>query len=228
MKLKAKTCKMIFTLGIPSFFTQISAAIMQIVMNNLMRKYGAATIYGSDIALSCYGMVMKIYQLAHAMLVGVSSGTQPINGFNFGAKQYSRVKETYKLAVTVSFVISLIWFAIYQGLAGVIGSLFVKNDPLYSEFTKHFIRIYMMAFFIYGPPMTTASFFQAIGKPWKALLLSLSRQAFFLIPLALFLSSIYGLDGAIIAAPAADILTMALAVILITFELKQWRKENFI
>ena len=76
--------------------------------------------------------------------------------------------------------------------------------------------------------MTTASFFQAIGKPWKALLLSLSRQAFFLIPLALFLSSIYGLDGAIIAAPAADILTMALAVILITFELKQWRKENFI
>ena len=127
MKLKAKTCKMIFTLGIPSFFTQISAAIMQIVMNNLMRKYGAATIYGSDIALSCYGMVMKIYQLAHAMLVGVSSGTQPINGFNFGAKQYSRVKETYKLAVTVSFVISLIWFAIYQGLAGVIGSLFVKT-----------------------------------------------------------------------------------------------------
>lgn len=106
MRLKADTCKEILTLGIPSFFTQISAALTQIVMNNLMKTYGASTIYGSDIALSCYGMVMKIYQVAHSMFVGVSSGTQPINGFNYGAKQYGRVKKTYSLAIKVALVIS--------------------------------------------------------------------------------------------------------------------------
>ena len=75
----------ILALGLPSLLTQMMTAAVQIVMNNLMRKYGAATIYGSDIALSVYGMMLKIYQIAHAMFVGVSSATQPINGFNFGA-----------------------------------------------------------------------------------------------------------------------------------------------
>ena len=81
----------ILALGLPSLLTQMMTAAVQIVMNNLMRKYGAATIYGSDIALSVYGMMLKIYQIAHAMFVGVSSATQPINGFNFGAQHYDRV-----------------------------------------------------------------------------------------------------------------------------------------
>ena len=225
---KAKVCKEIFSLGIPSFFTQISAAITQIVMNNLMRKYGAATIYGSDIALSCYGMVMKIYQLAHSMFVGVSSGTQPINGYNYGAKQYGRVKETYKLAIMTAFSISILWFALYMIFAGKVGGLFVDNNQLYNEFTEHFIRIYMMAFFIYGPPMATASFFQAIGKPVKALVISLSRQMFFLIPLAVIFSSFMGLDGALFAAPAADTLTFLLAFSLIFVELRSWKKNNMV
>ncbi len=227
-RLCAQQCKEVVRLGIPSFFTQICAALMQIVMNNMMRKYGAATVYGSDIALSCYGMVMKIYQLAHSMLVGVSSGTQPINGYNFGAKQYDRVRKTYRLAVTVAFLISLFWFLFYQIFAGSIGAVFVKDSPLYVEFTKHFLRIYMIAFFVYGPPMSTSSFFQAIGKPSKALLLSLSRQAFFLVPLALILSSIYGLDGALAAAPIADLLTFILAVVLIATERQSWKKAGMI
>ena len=225
---RAKVCREIFSLGIPSFFTQISAAITQIVMNNLMRKYGAATVYGSDIALSCYGMVMKIYQLAHSMFVGVSSGTQPINGYNYGAKKYKRVKETYRLGIMTAFVISFLWFVLYMAFAGKIGGLFVDNDPLYNEFTGHFIRIYMMAFFIYGPPMATASFFQAIGKPARALVISLSRQMFFLVPLAVTLSGIFGLNGALAAAPAADVLTFILAAALIIFEMKGWKRKNMI
>lgn len=80
----------ILSLGVPSFITQIMSAALQIVMNNLMRTYGAASVFGSDIALSVYGMMMKVYQIAHSMFVGVSSATQPINGFNFGAKNYDR------------------------------------------------------------------------------------------------------------------------------------------
>ena len=82
----------IFKLGIPSFLTQIMTAAVQVTMNNLMTRYGAQTAYGGDVALSVYGMVMKVYQIAHAMFVGVSSATQPINGYNFGAKRYDRVR----------------------------------------------------------------------------------------------------------------------------------------
>ena len=84
----------IFKLGIPSFLTQIMTAAVQVTMNNLMTRYGAQTAYGGDVALSVYGMVMKVYQIAHAMFVGVSSATQPINGYNFGAKRYDRVRAT--------------------------------------------------------------------------------------------------------------------------------------
>ena len=86
----------------------------------------------------------------------------------------------------------------------------------------------MMAFFIYGPPMATASFFQAIGKPVKALVISLSRQMFFLIPLAVIFSSFMGLDGALFAAPAADTLTFLLAFSLIFVELRSWKKNNMV
>ena len=75
--------KMILQLGFPSLLTQGLTALVQIVLNNLMRVYGEASIYGSDMALSVYGMMMKVYQLAHSMFVGVSSAIQPINGYNF-------------------------------------------------------------------------------------------------------------------------------------------------
>ena len=212
MKLSGKVCKTILSLGISSFFTQIATAALQIIMNNLMKIHGAATIYGSDIALSCYGMMMKIYQIAHAMLVGLSSGTQPINGFNYGAKQYDRVKTTYKYAFIFSFIISTGWFIVYMVFPSQIAYLFVNDSPMYQEFAKVCFRSYMLVFFIYGMPMVTSSFFQAIGKPSKALLLSLSRQAFFLIPLSLILSSKFGLKGALFSAPIADTLTFIVAL----------------
>lgn len=228
MKLSGKVCKTILSLGISSFFTQIATAALQIIMNNLMKIHGAATIYGSDIALSCYGMMMKIYQIAHAMLVGLSSGTQPINGFNYGAKQYDRVKTTYKYAFIFSFIISTCWFIVYMVFPSQIAYLFVNDSPMYQEFAKVCFRSYMLVFFIYGMPMVTSSFFQAIGKPSKALLLSLSRQAFFLIPLSLILSSKFGLKGALFSAPIADTLTFIVALSLIIYEFKLWKKNGFI
>ena len=97
----------ILKLGFPSFLTQIMTALVQVTMNNLMKTCGAASVYGSDIALSVYGASMKVYQIAHAMFVGVSSATQPINGFNYGAKNYGRVRETYRLASRIALLVSI-------------------------------------------------------------------------------------------------------------------------
>ena len=196
-------------------------------MNNMMRYYGANTIYGSDIALSCYGTMMKVYQIAHAMFVGVSSGTQPINGFNYGAKQYKRVKQTYYTAITIALIISFVWWLIYQTFPAQIASLFVSTEQTdYIAFAVYCYRFYMLAFFVYGFPMVTASFFQAIGKPINALAISVSRQILFLIPLAIILSPQYGIKGSLISAPIADISTFLLAVVLILYELNQWNKKG--
>lgn len=227
MVLDFHTTVSILSLGIPSFITQIATACTQIVMNNMMRYYGADTLYGSDVALSCYGTMMKVYQIAHAMFVGVSSGTQPINGFNYGAKQYKRVKQTYYTAIIIALMISFVWWLIYQIFPAQIASLFVQGEQKdYIAFAVYCYRFYMLAFFVYGFPMVTASFFQAIGKPINALAISISRQILFLIPLAIILSSQYGIKGSLISAPIADILAFLLAVILILYELNQWNKKG--
>lgn len=228
LRLRGKTVGAIFKLGFPSLCTQTASAATQIVMNNLMRKYGAMTIYGSEIALSCYGLMMKLYQIAHAMFVGLASGASPIHGFNFGAKQYARVQETIKTAAKASIVISILCFLVFQLGGGFLASLFVQDEPLYQEFAVYCFRLYMAGFFVYGLPNVVASFFQAIGSPKKALLVSLSRQVIFLIPLALLLSSFFGMNGALGAAPAADIITFLLAVFLLLKEMKNWRKKGMI
>ena len=222
------TAKSICSLGFPSLCTQAATAATQIVMNNLMRRYGVGTIYGSEIPLSCYGTMTKIYQIAHAMFVGLASGTQPINGYNFGAKHYARVRQTYRTAAFASLLISLAWFCVFRWGGGLLAAMFVTGEPLYQEFAAHCFRLYMLGFFVYGLPQVTASFFQATGQPVKSLAVSLSRQALFLIPLAVLLSGRFGLDGALAAAPAADMLAFLLAVCLVFREMRVWRHRDWI
>ena len=228
LKLQGAVVGHIFKLGFPSLCTQTASAATQIIMNNLMRKYGAMTIYGSEIAISCYGLMMKLYQISHAMFVGLASGASPIHGYNFGAKQYDRVKQTIKTAAKASIIISVVWFVIFQLGGGFLASLFVENEPLYQEFAVHCFRLYMAGFFVFGLPNVTSSFFQAIGSPKKALVVSLARQVFFLIPLALILSARFGMDGALGAAPLADLLTFALALFLLVKEIKNWKKKGML
>lgn len=218
----------ILSLGIPSLLTQIMNALVQITMNNLMSVYGSKTIYGGDTALSVYGMMMKVYQIAHSMFVGVSSATQPINGYNFGAKNYKRVYETYKMAVKIAITISIIWFAVYQIFPRFIAMMFVSDDAIYIDCAEHIFRIYMAMFFIYGLHLVTASFLQSIGKPTKALLIPIIRQAVFLIPLSIILSSKFGLNGAVMAAPIADMAVFIVALTLAVTEFRTWKKNGLI
>lgn len=218
----------ILALGVPSLLTQAMTALVQITMNNLLRRYGAASVYGSDIALSVYGMMIKVYQIAHSLFVGVSSAVQPINGFNFGARHYDRVRQTYTLAARISLTISVVCFAVFMLLPRQIGMLFVSDSETYLDCAAHIFRIHMMAFFLYGLHMTTASFFQGIGKPMRALLIPLVRQGVFLIPLAVLLASRFGLDGALYAVPIADTLVFLLSVGLVLGEFRSWHQKGWL
>lgn len=218
----------ILSLGFPSLLTQAMTALVQITLNNLLRKYGAVTVYGSDIALSVYGMMIKVYQIAHSMFVGVSSAIQPINGFNFGAGNYRRVRDTYGLAAKISLGISVLWFLVFMLVPRQIGMLFVSDSELYLDCAQHCFRIYMLAFFVYGLHMTTASFFQGIGKPSRSMLIPLARQGVFLIPLAILLSRSFGMDGALAAVPIADTLVFLLSVLLVWREFRSWKQRGWL
>lgn len=218
----------ILALGFPSLLTQLLTALVQITLNNLLRLHGAASVYGSDIALSVYGMMMKVYQIAHAMFVGVSSAVQPINGYNFGARHFARVRQTYRMAAAIALVISAVWFLVFQLFPRQIGRLFVSDSGLYLDCAQHCFRLYMAAFFLYGLHLATASFFQGIGRPVPSLAIPLARQGVFLIPLAIVLSGRFGLDGALLAAPIADALTFCLSLLLVWREFTAWRRKGWI
>lgn len=228
MRLTPAMTGRILQLGIPSFLTQIMTAAVQVTMNNLMTRTGAQTVYGGDVALSVYGMMMKVYQIAHAMFVGVSSATQPINGYNFGAKHYARVKQTYRTAAGIALLVSVAWFAVYQLFPRAIGMLFVANDPVYLDACQEIFRWYMMGFFVYGVHMATSSFFQGIGKPVQALAIPLVRQAVVLIPAALLLSRAMGFHGALLAAPVADVVSVVLSLVLATRTFRTWKVQGWL
>ena len=218
----------ILALGVPSLLTQILTALVQITLNNLLRVHGAASVYGSDIALSVYGMMMKVYQIAHSMFVGVSSAVQPINGYNFGAKHFLRVRQTFRTAAAIALVISGVWFLVFQLFPRQIGMLFVSDSPLYLDCAQHCFRLYMAAFFLYGLHLATASFCQGIGRPVPSLAIPLARQGVCLIPLAILLSGRFGLDGALLAAPISDMLTFLLSLLLVRREFAVWRQRDWI
>ena len=109
-----------------------------------------------------------------------------------------------------------------------IGMLFVSDSPLYLDCAQHCFRLYMAAFFLYGLHLATASFFQGIGRPVPSLAIPLARQGVFLIPLAILLSSRFGLDGALLAAPISDVLTFFLSLLLARRELAAWRRKGWI
>lgn len=173
-------------------------------------------------------MMMKVYQIAHSMFVGVSSAIQPINGYNFDARSYSRVRKAYRMATGIALAISGLWWLIYLLFPCQLAMLFVSDNPLYLDCAAHCFRLYMMAFFLYGVHMTTASFFQGIGKPTCSLLIPLVRQGVLLIPLALLLSRHWGLDGALFAVPIADVLTCVLCVIMAYWEFREWKKRGWL
>lgn len=212
-----KTCGM----GISSSSNQIAITFVQIVLYNSLTHYGGQTVCGTDIPLAACGIVMKTNAIVLAMIVGISQGAQPIIGFNYGAKQYSRVREAYLLAVKWNLIISGIGFFLFQCFPKFIISLFGNGNELYLEFSVLFMRIFLFMVVVNGVQLLSSSFFTAIGKAMKGALLALTRQVFFLIPLILLLPLRFGIMGVLLAGPVADFMAFVLSVVLVSVELRK-------
>ena len=217
-----KTSFSTMSLGLSNGLNQVAVCLVQIVMNNSLTHYGALTPYGTDIPLSAVGVVMKVNSLIMSVFIGIQQGTRPIMGFNYGARQYDRVKKTYRLGVTVDIAFAFIGFIVFEFFPQYVLMLFGKGNQLYMEFATLFMRVFLSTMLINGVQFLSANFFSSIGKPLKGVMLSLSRQCFFLIPLILVLPRIcgLGLTGIIIAGPIADILAVTLSIIFVAIEFR--------
>lgn len=215
-----------FYMGTSSCINQVAITVVQIVLNNSLTYYGAMSIYGKEIPLAACGIVMKTNAILLSIIVGISQGVQPIIGFNFGAGKYKRVKQAYLLAIKWNFAVSIVGFLLFQFFPGRIISLFGEGDDLYYEFAILFMRTFLFMVLVNGVQLLSSNFFTAIGKALKGLLLSLTRQVFFLIPLILLLPLHFGIFGVLLAGPIADFIAFVVSVIFIRKEFKKLQEKD--
>ena len=226
LKLRANVCKKIATLGISSFITQMSIVCVMTAENNLLGKYGAESKFGAEIPITVLGIVMKINQILNSIIIGIAAGSQPILGYNYGAKKFDRVKQTLKIVLGSSVIISTIAFILFQTIPDKLILIFGSGDENYMEFACLAFRTYLLLCIFNGVQIPSGIFFQAIGKSTKSAILSLSRQIVILIPSMIILSHIFGIIGVLAAGPVADGLAFILAAILLAREIKHLKNNG--
>ena len=195
--------------------------LVQIVMNKSLKYYGSISIYGESIPIACAGIITKVNQVFLSFVIGISQGLQPITSFNYGAKQYRRVKESYLFAITCGFLLALTAFLLFQFAPRQIISIFGNGSEEYYSFAVNYFHIFLFCTFINFMQPISSNFFTSIGKPKRGTFLSLTRQIFFLLPLLLIIPLFIGIDGIMYAGPIADSLAGIVSIIMIWREFKQ-------
>lgn len=228
LKLKWEYSRRIISLGTASFFNQIAMMVVQIVLNKSLKYYGALSEYGEAIPLACVGIISKINMVFFSFIIGIAQGTQPIEGYCYGAGKYKRVKETYRLAAIVGGIIAIIFFLLFQLAPRQIITLFGKGDARYYEFGISYFRVFLLFTCLNFLQPITSTFFTSIGKPYKGIFLSLTRQILFLLPLIIAMPLFMGIDGILYSGPIADVLAAIITIIMVLAEFRNMKKLQVI
>lgn len=224
LKPSSECLKAIISLGMASCINQIAMAIVQIVLNNILRYYGGLSVYGSDIPIACVGVISKVNQVFMAICIGISQGCQPIWGFNYGAKKYDRVRLAYRYSMIACTAIATVFFLCFQLFPHQIVSIFGTGSDLYFQFAERYLKIFMFMTFANGIQPMSSGFFTSIGKAKLGIVMSLTRQVLFLLPLIIVFSLIMGIDGVMYAGPIADAAALSLAILFARRELVAMKK----
>lgn len=218
----------VIKLGISTFITQMSIVVISLVCNIMLAKYGAMSKYGADIPIAVIGICMKVFTIVINIAVGIVLGAQPILGYNYGAKQYDRVKETFKLVLISTIIVGLISMILFELCPSVIIKMFGIESDLYMEFATKTFRIFLF-FIVFTCTIKISSiFFQAVGNPVKASIVSLARDIVLFVPLVIILPKFMGVEGALYAAPIADFIGIIITIILLVLFFKKLVQEEAI
>ena len=219
-------------LGLSSFITQATVLALFVFMNNIMTKYGATSKFGSDIPLSVYGVISKINSLYISTILGISIGSQPIIGFNYGAGNYSRVRETLKKVLVINMIVGIIFNTIFflfpTELAGIFISKTDTSYDLFMEFAVLMCRSFLLVCCFNFLEMTTSIVVQSLGNVKKATAVSFIRQIILFIPIALILCILCkkGIYGALYAGCISDSITFVISIFILLSEYKKLKDDN--
>lgn len=211
-------------LGASASLNQAAILVVQVVLNNLLIYYGGLSAYGANIPIAATGVALKLNGIYVSVIVGISQGTQPIVGFNYGARQYGRVRKALLEAMAADLVLGTAVWMLFQFFPEPLIELFGQGDVLYLQFGSLVLRVMMLMICIQGIQAISSNYFAAIGQPVKGVFLSMTRSILFFIPLAIFLSGQYGIEGLLWAQPAADLLSVIISIIMVALSFRSMKQ----
>ena len=200
--------KPVMALGTSSLLTQLSIVVITVVNNILLVKYGARSVYGADIPLAAFVVIMKLFQIVLNIAIGIAAGAKPIVGYNYGARNFDRVRELLKLMIKWTVIVGLVCTIFFEAIPGVFIRMFGSaEDPVYFDFAVRCLRIYLLLILVTCAQKVCAIFLQSIGKAKAAAPLSVLRDVL-LIVFSLLIPVAMGVTGIFWAAPIADVLAI--------------------
>lgn len=221
LKVDFSILKEILAIGSAPFLMQVASSFVQLLSNN------ALLTYGGDLAIGAMAVITSICSVFIMPIFGLTHGSQPILGYNFGAGRYDRVRQAYKQVLLLVTGILLVGYAGIMLFPNALVRCF-SSDPALSGIAVQGMRTYLLLLPLIGVQMVSSTYYQSVGKPMLAMVIGLTRQVLFLVPAFLILPRIYGLSGVWYAGIVADFLSVALSATLILFEFKKTRRMEAI
>jgi Na+-driven multidrug efflux pump len=205
----------IIAVGMAPFTMQIANSFVQGLLNKKL------IVFGGDLAVGAMGIVNSVISLVIMAIVAINMASQPIIGFNYGAKSVPRVKEALRLSLIAATVIALVAFTFIEAIPGALVRLFNSDSQELYQISVHGLRLVILALPIVGFQVVASHFFQAIGKAKLAMFATLFRQVIGLIPLLFILPGFWGISGIWLAYPIADTMAATAVAILLV---REWRR----
>jgi putative MATE family efflux protein len=204
-----KILKKVYAIGLSPFLMNVTSCVVVVFLNKSLLNYGGAD---GNMAIGAFGIINRVTMFFVMVVFGVTQGMQPILGFNYGARQWGRVKDTLHKGVWIGLAITTFGCFITEVFPNAISSLFTTDEHLISIARAGF-RIYFACYPLVGCQIVIQNFFQSIGKPQLSIFLSLTRQLIYLLPLLVILPPIFGIPGVWASMAGSDFLAFATAVI---------------
>ncbi|MBQ6468454.1 MAG: MATE family efflux transporter [Lachnospiraceae bacterium] len=215
----------ITSIGAAGSLNQAAMLVMNLVLNSSLRHYGELSVYGGSEALAAAGVVTKVHFLFYSTIIGCSIGGQPIMGFNYGAGNYRRVRETAFLIYRYAFAIGALETACFWLFPYQILRLFGSSAAGYEAFALRYMHEFMLLVILAGVLPVSMNAMVSIKKPKNGIIISLSKQLV-LIVLLLILPRLYGIDGVLVTGPAADFLVAAAATVVVGTAFRKLEKRE--
>ena len=210
--------------GMAPCLMNLVGCLITALINHQFLRYATPPNLTGENGIAAMRICISIFQLVFAVVLGISQGGQPVVGYNIGARKYARVAQTFSLMLKVVFIIGLVYATIVLLFPHWVLYPFLRNTPDLVPLTERAIRIFMLLFPGVGVTIITTNYFQATGRGFIALMLTMIRQVLLLIPLYCFLPHFFGFDGIWVATPISDCIATVIAMSLALYEFRRLRR----